>query len=81
MDDLENLVEFANIPNSAKNLTNAFPHPYTPENGKFFIAMANKNQIPTILAIEVDGLAIGGIGVHAQDDNYINNAEMGYWIA
>ena len=32
-DDLDSLVKFANNFKIAKNLTDQFPHPYTPENG------------------------------------------------
>ena len=39
-DDLESLVNYANNYNISSKLTDAFPHPYTPENGKAFILMA-----------------------------------------
>jgi RimJ/RimL family protein N-acetyltransferase len=81
INDLDSLVKFANNFNIAKNLMNVFPHPYTFENGKDFIEMANKNKPPNILAIEVNGEAAGAIGVHLQNDIYCKNAEMGYWLA
>nr|GFD37118.1 acetyltransferase (GNAT) domain protein [Tanacetum cinerariifolium] len=34
-----------------------------------------------IFAIEVDGQAVGGIGIHPQDDIHRRNAELGYWLA
>ena len=79
--DLPNLVKYANNLNIAKNLTNQFPHPYTEQDGKHFIKMANSFDPMRIFAIEVDGEAAGGIGVHPQSDIHVKCAEMGYWLA
>lgn len=79
--DLESLVACANNPKIAGNLTNKFPHPYTKTHGENFIAFANLHTPNHIMAIEVDGIAVGGIGVHPQDDVHCKNAEMGYWLA
>jgi RimJ/RimL family protein N-acetyltransferase len=76
--DLGSLVKHANNPKIAANMTDAFPHPYSEENGKAFIAMAM--SAPSILAIEVNGEAVGGIGIHPQSDIMCKNAELGYWI-
>jgi len=81
LNDLSNLVKYANNWNIAKNLTNKFPHPYTEEDGKVFIEFANQDKPVHIFAIELDGEAIGGIGVHPQNDIHIKNAELGYWLA
>jgi RimJ/RimL family protein N-acetyltransferase len=80
-EDLHSLVKFANNYNIAKNLTDAFPHPYTIENGKAFIEMATHSSPPNIVAIEINGEASGAIGVHPQKDIYRKNAELGYWLA
>lgn len=81
MDDVESLVLFANNFNIAKNLTNQFPHPYTKENGEAFIKMATGENPYRIFAIEIEGQASGGIGLHPQTDIHIKNAELGYWLA
>jgi RimJ/RimL family protein N-acetyltransferase len=81
LEDLGSLVHHANNWNIAKNLTDAFPHPYTEESGRAFIAMATKDDLTRIFAIEVDGQAVGGIGIHPQSDIHRMNAEMGYWLA
>ena len=81
IDDLDSLIKYANNFSIAKNLTDAFPHPYTVENGKAFIEMANKINPPNILAIEVNSEAAGAIGLHPQHDVYKKNAELGYWLA
>ncbi|TDL99586.1 MAG: N-acetyltransferase [Flavobacteriaceae bacterium] len=79
--DLESLVKYANNWNIAKNLTDKFPYPYTESSGRSFIEFATKNQIDHIFAIEVNGEAVGGVGVHPQDDIHCKNAELGYWLA
>jgi [ribosomal protein S5]-alanine N-acetyltransferase len=79
-DDLDSLVEHANNYNIAKFLTDAFPHPYTAENGKAFIEFATKDQPVHIFAIVVEGKAVGGIGIHPQGDIMKKNAELGYWL-
>ena len=68
INDLNSLVKYANNFNIAKNLTNKFPHPYTEENGRFFIGMATEHDPPNVLAIDVAGEAVGGIGIHPQTD-------------
>ncbi len=62
-------------------MTNQFPHPYTRESGEAFIKMTTQQSPPTILAIEINGRASGGIGLHIQTDIHIKNAELGYWLA
>ncbi len=79
--DLENLVRFANNFKIAKNLTDKFPHPYTLEDGKAFLAMASEFNPPRIMAIVAEEGAIGSIGVFPQTDVHRFNAEMGYWLA
>lgn len=81
LNDLDSLVKYANNPRIAQNLMNRFPHPYTEANGKMFIGMAMGSTPANILAIEIEGAAAGGIGLHLQDDVYCKNAELGYWIA
>jgi RimJ/RimL family protein N-acetyltransferase len=42
--------------------------------------IANDNPIK-VFAIEVDGEAVGSIGIFPQSDIHEKNAEMGYWLA
>ncbi|HMQ08926.1 MAG TPA: GNAT family protein [Saprospiraceae bacterium] len=79
--DLGSLVMYANNWNVSKNLTDKFPFPYTEENGKSFIEFATHDTPIHIFAIDIDGQASGGIGIHPQDDIYRKNAEIGYWLA
>jgi RimJ/RimL family protein N-acetyltransferase len=62
-------------------MTDAFPHPYTENHAKAFITMATKDQPIHIFAIDIDGEAVGGMGVHPQSDIHRKNAELGYWLA
>lgn len=78
--DTDSLVANANNFNIARFLTDGFPHPYTEENARAFIAMATKDVPVHIFAIEVEGKAAGGIGIHPQSDIMKKNAELGYWL-
>lgn len=43
------------------------------------ISNEGKNQITR--AIEVDGKAVGSIGIFVKDDVYEKSAELGYWLS
>ena len=81
INDLDSLVKYANNPNIAKYLTDGFPYPYTIENGKKFIESATSHDPVHIFAIDINGEAVGGIGIHPQTDIQKKNAELGYWLA
>lgn len=82
-EDEESLARSADNPNIAKNLRNVFPSPYTLDDARWYIsdslAGAEKNQLS--YAIEVDGQAVGSIGIFVKDDVYEKSAELGYWLA
>ncbi len=79
--DLQDVVQFANNPRIARNLTDAFPHPYTEEDGKAFIARFSNDSPCRVFAIEIGGRACGSVGVFPQEDVHRKNAELGYWLA
>jgi len=79
--DLDSLVHYANNKNIARYMTDGFHHPYTVETGKAFIEFATKDNPIHIFAIEINGKASGGIGIHPQHDIQQKNAELGYWLA
>lgn len=79
--DLDSLVKYANNWNVAKNLTDKFPFPYSEKSGRAFIEFATKDDPIHIFAIDINGQAVGGIGIHPQDDIHRKNAELGYWLA
>jgi [ribosomal protein S5]-alanine N-acetyltransferase len=81
LSDLDNLVQYANNINIWNNLRNYFPFPYTEEQGKSWLEK-NIGTEPVInFAIDLDGRAIGGIGIILNSDVYVMSAEIGYWIA
>lgn len=79
-DDAESFATFGNNLNVARFMTDSFPHPYTVEKARAFIEYANSKTPVLICAIDVEGKAIGGIGIHPQNDIHSMNAELGYWL-
>ncbi len=81
LQDLPNLVKYANNPKIAGNLTNRFPSPYTKFDGNDFIEAAHHHHPTQLFAIDFHGEAVGSIGIFPQEDIHCLNAEIGYWIA
>ena len=81
IDDLGSLVKFANNEKIAMYMNDQFPHPYTLDKGKAFIENVLEQNPTNIFAIEIDGVAAGGIGIHPQNGIQCKNAELGYWLA
>lgn len=79
--DAENVVKHANNINVAKYLTNQFPHPYTLQDAEDYISVVEKDEITRVFAIDVDGEAVGSIGIFPQSDIHEKNAEIGYWLS
>ncbi|MGE3856720.1 MAG: GNAT family N-acetyltransferase [Dehalococcoidia bacterium] len=75
-DDLESLVRHADNPSVAAHLRDVFPSPYTRADGEAWLALPH----PDDRAIEVDGAAVGGIGVRLGADVERLSAEIGYWL-
>jgi ribosomal-protein-alanine N-acetyltransferase len=80
-DDAKSLVRHANNPRIAGNLRDGFPNPYSLKDAKAWLEMLKGNRDDIILAIEVEGEAAGGIGLHGLKDVYRFNAEIGYWLS
>jgi RimJ/RimL family protein N-acetyltransferase len=81
MSDAVSLAENANNINIWNNMRDGFPHPYAQEDGKQFIEKALSQSKPaTLLAIAVDGKAVGSIGIVLHTDVERITAEMGYFI-
>lgn len=80
-DDLDSLVKHANNFNIAKFLTNQFPYPYTRQDGENYLSFASKENPTQLFAIEINGDAVGSIGLFPQSDIHAKNAEMGYWLS
>jgi len=78
--DEESLVRNANNKTIWRNLRDAFPNPYTLDDAKHWINIANPTTPIKNFAIVVDGAAVGGIGVVLKDDVFRRSAEIGYWL-
>lgn len=72
--DKASLVRFANNRSVWRNLKDRFPHPYTEEHADGWFALLAAMPEPTHWAIEVDGLAVGSIGVETDSGHF------GYWL-
>lgn len=79
-DDTPSLVKHANNINIWNRLRNYFPHPYTEEHANLWIQRMEEESPMVNFAIDVDGMAIGGIGLILNTDVYIKSAEISYWI-
>lgn len=79
--DKPSLVRSANNRKIWRNLTHRFPHPYTEADADVWLAQIAQSQPPTHWAIEVDGEAVGGIGVEIGEGVYAQSAHFGYWLA
>jgi [ribosomal protein S5]-alanine N-acetyltransferase len=71
----------ANDKEIAQFLTDQFPHPYTTESAVSFIESLAEHNPQRVYAIDLEGVAIGAIGIHPLQDIYSTSAELGYWVA
>jgi len=79
-EDKTPLARHANNRSVWRNLTDAFPHPYSEADAERWIAYVGSQPEPTNWAIDVNGEAIGGIGVSLRDGMLAHTGEFGYWI-
>jgi ribosomal-protein-alanine N-acetyltransferase len=79
-EDLPALVKHANDPSVAAFMTDSFAHPFTEEAGKAFLSSAINDCPPLRRCIEVDNECVGAIGLHARQDLWRRNLELGYWL-
>ena len=80
--DVAALCRHANNRNIWLNLLDRFPHPYTRRDAERWIDLNNATLSPPVnFAIELDGEAIGGVGMDRRQDVHRGTAEIGYWVA
>ncbi len=81
LSDSESLARHANNIRIWNNVRDLFPHPYNSTDGVIFISAAIAKPRPAVdLAIDVNGKAVGGIGIVLQHDVERISAEIGYWL-
>lgn len=79
--DVERMAALANDRNVWRNLRDAFPHPYSVENARGFVAhYTAPERTERVFAIELDGQFVGATGAHPLTDVYSRGAEIGYWL-
>ena len=78
--DLESLVVHANDESISRSVSDRFPFPYSKADAEAFLSEPAKP--PTIvLAIEIEGVAVGGIDARPGAAELRVGAEIGYWLA
>jgi RimJ/RimL family protein N-acetyltransferase len=79
-DDAPSIATHANNRKVWRNLRDLMPHPYALADAESFISTVLADPRPTHFAIEVDGAAVGGIGLRLRDNIERVGAELGYWL-
>lgn len=82
-EDAKAIAVEADNPRIAANLRNVFPCPYTLQDAVAYIkdCMAREGDRQITRAIEIDGRAVGSIGIFLMNDVYEKSAELGYWLS
>ena len=80
LDDAESLTRHANNRKVWLSLRDRFPHPYTTEDARKFLEATVEFEPITDFCIEVNGAAVGGIGIHLGIVVHRQSAELGYWL-
>src|SRR5690554_140959 len=80
-EDINSLVRHANRREIAGKLRDSFPHPYTHDDAEEWVTLASATLPQTDFAIEVDGVAVGGVGFELKTDIFRKTAEIGYWLS
>jgi [ribosomal protein S5]-alanine N-acetyltransferase len=79
--DEASLVENANNIKIFNNVKDTFPHPYTHADAVWWVNANKQSDKPTTcFAIDVDGDAIGAIGIIIGSDIQRVTTEIGYWL-
>ena len=79
--DADALAEHANNPAVWRNMSDAFPHPYTLDIARHWVGDGHISFGGDNWAIAFEDQAVGGCGIHAGTDALRCNAEIGYWLA
>lgn len=79
-DDMASLVFHGNNRKVWRNLTDSFPHPYTEEDAEQWITLAGNPGTGIHLAIDVDGQAVGSIGIVRRAGIGRYTGQLGYWL-
>ncbi len=78
--DEPSLVRHANNRDIWINVRDSFPYPYRQTDARAWVRLASKEGLNRVFAIDVDGFAVGAIGVRPGSDINTLSAEIGYWL-
>lgn len=81
-EDAATIAPLADNPKIARWLRDVFPSPYTLRDAESYVEgciMGEEQEL--CRAIEIDGRAVGSIGVFPGSDVYRKSGELGYWLA
>ena len=81
LDDAASLAKHANNRKVWLGLRDLFPHPYTADDANEFLLRATSAQPSTNFCIDIDGAAVGGIGIRLGEDVHRQTAGLGYWLS
>jgi ribosomal-protein-alanine N-acetyltransferase len=80
-DDAASLAKHADNRSVWLGLRDLFPHPYTIEHANEYIRRVTSKEVVSEFCIEIQGLAVGGIGLRMGQDVHRYTAELGYWLS
>lgn len=78
--DAESLAQHANNLRVWRNMSDAFPHPYTLAIAQHWVARGHIDFGGDNWAIAFDDVAVGGCGLHQGEGGERCNVEIGYWL-
>jgi RimJ/RimL family protein N-acetyltransferase len=78
--DEPSLVRHANNYKVWQNLPDGIPHPYTLADAEQWISFTQQQSTQTLFAVEVEGEAVGSVGLFPKSDIERLSAEIGYWL-
>jgi len=81
MGDASALAKHANNRRVWLGLRDLFPHPYSIEHANEFLQRVTTKEPPTEFCMDIDGAAVGGIGIRIGEDVHCYTAELGYWLS
>lgn len=77
---MDSLVRNADNSHVWRNVRDRFPHPYTRQDGEGWIGLCESGEVESAFAIEVEGEAVGGVGLDRFLDVHRFTCELGYWL-
>jgi RimJ/RimL family protein N-acetyltransferase len=78
--DEPSLVRHANNRNIWLNVRDTFPHPYSRSDALDWVQLASGEGLNLVFAIDIDGFAVGAVGLRPGEDVNRLSAEIGYWL-